>query len=134
LTYQDTQPISLSSFHEIEQLIQKELQQSRQKVENNLGTELPFIREILPHILNKQNKLLRPMVLILSAKLFIDTNEKVSDIASVLEYLNIATVLHQKIILTEEFRRQQKEFTNIWRNEASILLGDYLQIRKFGIN
>jgi len=133
LTQLNYQTPSILTLDDIENLIQEDLEQSKRKIQSNFGTQLPFIKNILPFILNDQRKLFRPMVLILSTRLFTDSRDKIFHTASVLEYLNTAAIMHQKIIITEEFRRKQKDLTELWGNEASVLLGDYLLSISFQI-
>ncbi len=120
------QSSSLETLDNILLLIEKELNQSKQAIQTNLETEVPFLTEIIQYITSTGKTPLRSITLALSARLFSYSGSEVPHISSVLEYLNTAAALHQKVVLTEEFRRQQKEMLNIWGNEASILLGDYL--------
>ena len=106
--------------------IQVELDLGKQAIQNNLDGQLPLLAEVIDHIHASQKLPLRSILLALSARLFSYTGSEVPHIASVLEYLNTAAALHQKIILNVEFRRYQKVLSNIWGNEASVLLGDYL--------
>ena len=106
--------------------IQAELDLGKQAIQNNLDGQLPLLAKVIDHIQAAQRIPLRSILLVLSARLFSYTGSEVPHVASVLEYLNTAAALHQKIILTEEFRRNQKDLSNIWGNEASVLLGDYL--------
>jgi octaprenyl-diphosphate synthase len=47
-------------------------------------------------------------------------------VAAVLEYLNVAALLHRNLEIAENARRQQHEVQQLWGSEASVLLGDYL--------
>ena len=106
--------------------IQTELDLGKQAIQNNLDIHLPLLAKVIDRMHDSQKLPLRSILLSLSGRLFSYTGNELPHVASVLEYLNTAAALHQKIILTEEFRRYQKVFSNIWGNEASVLLGDYL--------
>lgn len=116
-----------SSFAELDDLqvsLQKELTESRQAVRANLESHLPWLEEVLAHM--ETFPPFRSLVLALSTRLFADTGEEPRHVSSVLEYLHMAALIHQNIVLTEEMRRTQKALSSIWKNEASVLLGDYL--------
>ena len=73
------------------------------------------------------------MVLLKSASLFGKPDQAVFDIGSTLELLNTVSVLHQHIKTPENSRRLHKHNNNIWGNEVSVLLGDYLLSISFQI-
>jgi len=73
------------------------------------------------------------LVLLKSASLFDKPDQTVFDIGSTLELLNTASTLHQGIKNPENSRRLHKYNKNIWGNEVSVLLGDYLLSISFQI-
>ncbi|MBF0277827.1 MAG: polyprenyl synthetase family protein [SAR324 cluster bacterium] len=117
---------SLETLAGIAQFVENELDQSKKAIQSNLEIYVPFLQEVIEYINTTSKSPLRSITLALSARLFSYSGEMLPHVSSVLEYLNTATALHQKIVMTEEFRRQQKEMLSIWGNEASVLLGDYL--------
>lgn len=116
----------ITSLGDIFTLLEEDLKKSQNNIQSHLETHLPFLTEVLPHLMKMYKPSLRAVTLFLSSRMFSYSGSQIYDIASVLEYLRTATSLHQKIIVTEELRRQQKELLSIWGNEASVLLGDYL--------
>ncbi len=120
------QASSLQTLDDIVALVKEELNHSKQAIHTNLEKQLPFLADVIQHMINSHKIPLRSIVLSLTARLFLYSGEKLRHVSSVLEYLNTASTLHQKIVLTEDHRRKQKAVRNIWGNEASVLLGDYL--------
>ncbi len=102
-------------------------------VKKNIGISLPFSSEITDHILASYKRPTRALVLLKSASLFDKPDQAVFDIGSTLELLNTASNLHQYIKTTENSRRLNKHNKNIWGNEVSVLLGDYLLSISFQI-
>jgi len=109
------------------------LNQIQIAVRNSIGASLPFSSEIANHIMVSDKIPTRALVLIKSASLFGKPDQAVFDIGSTLELLNTASTLHQHIKTPENSRRLQKHNKNIWHNEVSVLLGDYLLSKSFQI-
>lgn len=95
----------------------------------------PFlIKELLEHIINSGGKRLRPIYLILSAKLFDEeTNDNVVKMASCVELLHTATLFHDDVVDGSKMRRGKETANEMWGNSASVLVGDFLLAQAFGI-
>ena len=109
------------------------VKQVQNAVRNNIGASLPFSSEIVNHIMVTDEKQTRALVLLKSASLFGKPEQAVFDIGSTLELLSTASTLHQHIKTPENSRRLHKHNKNIWGNEVSVLLGDYLLSISFQI-
>ena len=109
------------------------LKQVQNVVRNKIGASLPFSSEIANHIILSEKVPTRALVLLNSASLFDKPDQAVFDIGSTLELLNTASTLHQHIKTLENSRRLHKHNKNIWGNEVSVLLGDYLLSISFQI-
>ena len=109
------------------------LKQVQNAVKKNIGGSLPFSSEISDHIVKSDKIPTRALVLLKSASLFDKLDQAVFDIGSTLELLNTASNLHQYIKTTENSRRLKKRNKNMWGNEVSVLLGDYLLSISFQI-
>jgi len=109
------------------------LKQVQNAVRTNIGASLPFSSEIANHIMVSEKTPTRALVLLKSASLFDKPDQTVFDIGSTLELLNTASTLHQSIKTPENSRRLHKYNKNIWGNEVSVLLGDYLLSISFQI-
>jgi octaprenyl-diphosphate synthase len=87
----------------------------------------PLIQEISNHLINSGGKRIRPILLILSAKLCgSKNNEDYLNLASAVELIHSATLLHDDVVDNSLIRRGKKTANAIWDNKASILVGDYL--------
>ena len=109
------------------------IKQIQNAVKKNIGTSLPFFSEIANHIMAFDKTPTRALVLLKSASLFNKPDQAIFDIGSTLELLNTASTLHQRIKTAENARRSHKHNKNIWGNELSVLLGDYLLSISFQI-
>jgi len=84
----------------------------------------PLIQEISNHLVASGGKRIRPILLILSARLF--NQNSVYNLAAAVELIHTATLLHDDVVDASEVRRGKKTANAIWDNKASILVGDYL--------
>ncbi len=87
----------------------------------------PLIAEISNHLISSGGKRIRPILLILAAKLCgAKDQKKPQDLAAAVELIHSATLLHDDVVDTSQVRRGKKTANAIWDNKASILVGDYL--------
>tara|TARA_B100000579_G_C22711292_1_gene794688 strand:+ start:26 stop:1018 length:993 start_codon:yes stop_codon:yes gene_type:complete len=125
--------IEKSTFEKIMKGNEYYLKQVQNAIKNNIGVSLPFSSEIENHIIVSEKISTRVLVLLNSASLFKEPDQAIFDIGSTLELLNTASNLHHQIKTTEKARRLHKHYKNIWGNEVSVLLGDYLLSLSFQI-
>ena len=87
----------------------------------------PLIQEVSHHLISSGGKRIRPILLILAAKLCgTKDGEDHHNLAAAVELIHSATLLHDDVVDTSEVRRGKKTANAIWDNKASILVGDYL--------
>lgn len=86
-----------------------------------------LIEEISHHLINSGGKRIRPILLILAAKLC-GTTYGIDhyNLAAAVELIHSATLLHDDVVDTSQIRRGKKTANALWDNKASILVGDYL--------
>ncbi len=87
----------------------------------------PLIAEISNHLISSGGKRIRPILLILAAKICENNDLKNShDLAAAVELIHSATLLHDDVVDVSQVRRGKKTANSLWDNKASILVGDYL--------
>ncbi len=87
----------------------------------------PLIAEISNHLISSGGKRIRPILLLLAAKLCGNTDQQKSqDLAAAVELIHSATLLHDDVVDASQVRRGKKTANALWDNKASILVGDYL--------
>jgi octaprenyl-diphosphate synthase len=86
-----------------------------------------LIQQISNHLISSGGKRIRPILLIISAKLCGSQNDENQHyLASAVEMIHSATLLHDDVVDMSEIRRGKKTANALWDNKASILVGDYL--------
>ncbi len=84
------------------------------------------VSELLTHILSSEGKRLRPALALLAAKFYDYQPERILPMATAVEVLHIATLVHDDAIDNSSLRRGRPTVNSIWGDEKAILLGDYL--------
>lgn len=84
----------------------------------------PLIQEISNHLIASGGKRIRPILLILSSKIFNENSPH--NLAAAVELIHTATLLHDDVVDVSEVRRGKKTANALWDNKSSILVGDFL--------
>jgi len=106
--------------------IQSDLKEFDKHFINSLNSDVKTINTIVNYIVRKKGKRLRPRLSLLSAKICGDVNIKTHKVASLLEILHVATLIHDDVVDDSELRRGWPSVGKLWKNKLSILVGDYL--------
>ena len=102
-----------------------------QVITDNLASEVVLINQLSQHIIYSGGKRLRPILVLLSAKACGYSGDDDALLAAVVEFIHTATLLHDDVVDDSQMRRGQQTASNIWGNEAAVLVGDYLYSRAF---
>ena len=117
----------------IRSLLGNDIKQIDQLIYEQLESNIPLIRTITHHIINSGGKRLRPLLLLLSARSLGYTGDEHIELAAVVEFIHTATLLHDDVVDASSLRRGKKTAHEIWGNQASVLVGDFLYSRAFEI-
>lgn len=122
-----------SHLHSILEWMGDELGRVDEEIRKNLKSNVPIISIIVEHLLQSGGKRLRPLLLILSAKLCGYQGEEHIPMASLIEYIHTATLLHDDVVDHAELRRGIESANSKWGNEACVLVGDFLFTKSFSL-
>jgi len=84
------------------------------------------IAELLGHSLKGGGKLLRPALTLLSGKFYNYNLDYLLPMATAIEIMHTATLVHDDTIDKSSVRRGRPTVNEVWDNDTAILLGDYL--------
>ena len=110
-----------------------DLQKIEAELSENLKPYLDLVSDVARHILFAGGKRLRPLLLVLSAKLCGYDNAYAKTVSTALEYLHAATLLHDDIIDDAVLRRGKKVAHSLYGNAITVLVGDFLLARALAI-
>lgn len=117
----------MTNIQEIFTVLKSDLQKVDSIILEFSTGKAPLIKEVAHHLVASGGKRIRPILLILAAKLCDDGLAKdPHNLAAAVELIHTATLLHDDVVDVSEVRRGKKTANAIWDNKASILVGDYL--------
>ncbi|MBX9657084.1 MAG: polyprenyl synthetase family protein [Nitrospiraceae bacterium] len=103
-----------------------ELDGVEHQVRQNLDSSVTLVNTVAAHILNSGGKRVRPLLLLLSARLCGYTGHEHYQLGSLIEFIHTATLLHDDVVDEADIRRGRRTARKVWGNQISILVGDYL--------
>src|ERR1700709_2271831 len=107
-------------------LLEEELIVFEKKFREAVKSQAPLLDRIMRFIVNRKGKQLRPMFVLLSARLCGEINESTYRAASLVELLHTATLVHDDVVDESLERRGFFSTYALWKTKISVLVGDYL--------
>ncbi len=115
----------------IHQFLASEIDQINQLILINISAEEELIELIGNHIANSGGKRIRPILTLLSAKMFSYKGDNANKFAAAVEFIHMATLLHDDVVDGSKMRRFLPSANVVWGSKASILVGDFLFSKSF---
>lgn len=115
----------MSTLSEIQQSIAPELSRLNELIAQTLSSSNKLMNLIVGNYLKTKGKQIRPILVILSAKLFGDINDKVISAAAAVELLHNASLIHDDVVDETKLRRGQSTINGSWDNHIAVLVGDF---------
>lgn len=106
--------------------VEKELEEFRTLFNDALESSAPLLNQVLEYIKKRDGKMMRPILVMLMAKLFGEVNESTYHGALSLELLHTASLVHDDVVDESDKRRGQLSVNAIYNNKVSVLVGDYM--------
>jgi octaprenyl-diphosphate synthase len=107
-------------------ILREELASFEKRFKEAVKSQTPLLDRIMQFIVNRKGKQLRPMFVLLSAKLCGPVNEAAYRAASLVELLHTATLVHDDVVDESLERRGFFSTYALWKTKISVLVGDYL--------
>ena len=115
------------------ELIGEDLKQVEEQFRKDLESDVPLIRKVGEYVLASGGKRIRPAMLLLTARLCGYQGDQAIPLASVVEFIHTATLLHDDVVDSATLRRGLASANTLWGNEASVLIGDFLFSKSFSL-
>src|SRR3954463_13883702 len=96
-----------------------------------LKSELACVNTLVKHVSRFRGKMLRPTLVLLTGKACGELSDAHTVIATVVEMVHMATLVHDDVLDEAELRRKGATINHLRGNEAAVLLGDYLISHSF---
>lgn len=107
-------------------LIESELKTFEAHFREAAKSQAPLLDRIMRYVVKRKGKQIRPMFVLLSAKLCGQINDATYRAASLVELLHTATLIHDDVVDDAMERRGFFSVYALWKAKATVLIGDYL--------
>jgi octaprenyl-diphosphate synthase len=116
----------VADLKEIVALVEDDLLRVEALLDEQFQSDVPLVGEIGRYIRDGGGKRIRPALLLLACRLCGYRGERAILLASVVEFIHTATLLHDDIIDEATTRRGRASVNTRWGNDITVLLGDFL--------
>ena len=115
----------------IRELIGEDWSAVNREIIDNLESDVALVNSVSRYIINSGGKRLRPLLVLLAARACGYEGSKHVQAAVIIEFIHTATLLHDDVVDASEQRRGHDTANNVFGNQASVLVGDFLYSRSF---
>src|SRR3954470_2537446 len=106
--------------------IRPQLEAVERLFHEELSSDLACVNTLVKHVSRFRGKMLRPCLVLLTGKACGELTEAHNVIATVVEMVHMATLVHDDVLDEAELRRKGATINHLRGNEAAVMLGDYL--------
>jgi octaprenyl-diphosphate synthase len=114
-------------------LVGEDLAAVEAEIGRELSSPVPLIEEMGGYIAGAGGKRLRPILLLLAARLAVYRGPRAVRLACVVELLHTATLIHDDVVDQAPLRRGRPSANAQWGDDASVLVGDHLYSKSFAM-
>src|SRR5688572_916214 len=119
------------SLDEIREAVRPDLAAVDDMIRARLKSAVPLVDQVAEHIIGGGGKRLRPLLCVLAGRACNITSDKHVEAAVFIEFVHTATLLHDDVVDGSQKRRGRATANNIFGNQASVLVGDFVYSRAF---
>ena len=122
---------SKPSLDALDAIVADDIIRVNRLIVEKMESRAPLIPQLAGHIVAAGGKRLRPMLTLAASRLCGYEGERHIALATCVEFIHTATLLHDDVVDESMLRRGQESANALWGNEASVLVGDFLFSRAF---
>ncbi len=119
------------SFEDLSALVAEDMTAVNALILKRMESPVALIPQLAGHVISAGGKRLRPMLTLASAKLCGYRGSRHVTLATCIEFIHTATLLHDDVVDESALRRGLASANSVWGNQASVLVGDFLFSRAF---
>ncbi len=113
--------------------VSADLAEIENAIAENLDPHLDLVSRVARHILFSGGKRLRPLLMLLSARICGYEKPDAIPFSAIFEYLHAATLLHDDLVDGADLRRGRTAAHHLWGNPTAVLVGDFLLARSLSL-
>ncbi|MGX6959949.1 MAG: polyprenyl synthetase family protein [Rickettsia endosymbiont of Pentastiridius leporinus] len=115
----------------IQQDLKDEITRLNNLIISCLKSDEELIEKVGKYLLEAGGKRIRPLLTIITSKMFDYIGDSHIKLASAVEFIHTATLLHDDVVDDSTLRRFKPTANVIWGSKTSILVGDFLFSQSF---
>ena len=115
----------------INEAISSEIKDLEDSLKRSINSDIGLATEVSSHLVNSGGKRLRPIICILTAKAFGYSGKELIQLASAIELLHTATLIHDDVVDESISRRGKESIHRKWDNAHGVLVGDFVYSKAF---
>ena len=112
-------------------MVAKDFSRVNQTIIDRMHSPVVLIPQLAGHIVAAGGKRLRPLLTLAAANLCGYTGDRHIKLATCVEFIHTATLLHDDVVDQSALRRGRSSANAVWGNQSSVLVGDFLFSRAF---
>lgn len=116
----------MSIVSDIKKPIADELERFEEHFKESMKAKSPLLDKLTHYIIKRKGKQMRPMFVFLVAKMLGKINENTYTVASLIELLHTASLVHDDVVDDANERRGFFSVNALWKNKIAVLVGDFL--------
>lgn len=121
-------------LNNIKQPINEELIFFEKFFKDSMKSNVSLLDKITYYIVKRKGKQVRPMFVLLSAKMLGEITENSYTAAALIELMHTASLVHDDVVDDADERRGFFSVNALWKNKVAVLVGDYLLTRGLSIS
>ncbi|MCK5032554.1 MAG: polyprenyl synthetase family protein [Calditrichia bacterium] len=110
----------------IKKILKDDIKKYNHEFSSIMSSDVAIVDKIAKYIVRHKGKGFRPLLVLMSARLSGPTTKATYALASVVEILHTATLVHDDVVDDASVRRGFPSINAMWKNKISVLMGDYL--------
>lgn len=118
-------------FDDVKALARDDMQAVDALIRRSLESDVMLVSQVAEYIVTSGGKRLRPLVVLLAARALGYRGDRQVYAAAIIEFIHTATLLHDDVVDSSDRRRGRDTANNVFGNQASVLVGDFLYSRAF---
>ncbi|MCF2908888.1 octaprenyl diphosphate synthase [Pseudoalteromonas sp. DL2-H2.2] len=115
----------------IQRLIEQDMLAVNQLISDQMQSDVALVNQLGLYIVNSGGKRIRPVLALLVAKALGYQGDKHITLATIIEFIHTATLLHDDVVDESALRRGEPTANAEFGNAASVLVGDFIYTRSF---
>src|SRR5215470_11420638 len=119
------------TLEEVRALVRSDMAAVDSVIRARLKSTVPLVDQVAEHIISGGGKRLRPLIVVLTSRACSGQGETYFEAAALIEFIHTATLLHDDVVDGSAKRRGRHTANEVWGNQASVLVGDFLYSRAF---